>query len=358
MTSIPGERIEIREPPTLVLTSKLFVEGFVPPDYLVDGILQTRFCYSLTGATGAGKTAVSLFIAASVALGQDVGGNQAQKGRVLYLAGENPDDIRMRWIAMSVSMQFDVDTIEVYFIPGVFKISELEPAIRREIERIGDVVLVVVDTSAAFYEGAEENANVEMGRHARLLRRLTSMPGRPTVLVNCHPTKNASLENLQPRGGGAFIAEMDGNLTCAKQDLLTELHWQGKFRGPDFEPIYFELVSTRTDRLVDSQGRQIPTVVAKPISETDREKFDARAQSMADTLLICMHEAGPGASIAKLAEAADWRLSTGGPNKSKVERQLKSLEKEKLVKKERGAWVLTEKGTKLAEKLEERDEVF
>jgi hypothetical protein len=42
------------------------------------------------------------------------------------------------------------------------------------------------------------------------------MPGGPCVLVACHPPKNAGDDNLLPRGGGAFIAEMDGNLTGRK----------------------------------------------------------------------------------------------------------------------------------------------
>src|SRR5262245_45675118 len=36
--------------------SSRFVADFVPPDYLIDGLLQRRFCYSLTAPTGAGKT--------------------------------------------------------------------------------------------------------------------------------------------------------------------------------------------------------------------------------------------------------------------------------------------------------------
>src|SRR5205823_8267049 len=53
----------------MILSSQQFVAGFVPPDYIVDGLLQQGFLYSLTGATGAGKTCITLRLAASVALG-------------------------------------------------------------------------------------------------------------------------------------------------------------------------------------------------------------------------------------------------------------------------------------------------
>ena len=52
------------------------------------------------------------------------------------------------------------------------------------------------------------------------------------MLVLCHPVKNASEQSaLLPRGGGAFIAEMDGNLTLWRTDEITELWHTGKLRG-------------------------------------------------------------------------------------------------------------------------------
>jgi len=56
------------------------------------------------------------------------------------------------------------------------------------------------------------------------MRSLTELQGGPTVLVLCHPTKNATADNLIPRGGGSFIAEIDGNLCARKSDSAVELH--------------------------------------------------------------------------------------------------------------------------------------
>ena len=75
---------------------------------------------------------------------------------------------------------------------------------------------------------------------------------------------------MLPRGGGAFVAEMDGNLTCSKTDALATVHWQGKFRGPDFAPIPFMLTPAFAEGLKDSKGRGIPTVIAKSLSEQER----------------------------------------------------------------------------------------
>jgi hypothetical protein len=327
----------------LIVSSAEFIAGFIPPDYLIDGLIQRRFIYSLTAPTGSGKTAIALLLAACVALGRPVGEYQLEAGRVLYLAGENPDDVRMRWLAMADAMDFDIDTIDVHFLPGVKKLSEIEGRIKSEIEKIGPVVFVIIDTSAAYFEGTEENANVEMGLHARRMRGLVNLPGQPCVVVACHPVKNAALDNLIPRGGGAFIAEMDGNLTCSKTDSVVTVHWQGKFRGPDFAPVPFMLSSATTPSLKDSKGRTIPTVIAKPLSERERSEAEASTRSDEDALLIAITD-NDRASMAGLATTLQWLTKDNKPYKARVQRSADRLKKGGYVKTERGALSLTEKG--------------
>ena len=239
------------------------------PNTVVVGLLQRRFFYSLTGQTGAGKTAIMLLLSASTALGRPFAGRETKPIRVLYLAAENADDVRMRWIAFAQNMDFDIDAIDVYFVEGRFSLSKSLQQLRAEAERHGgEFGMVVVDTGPTFFEGKDENENKQLGDHARMLRSLIdTIPGGPCVVANCHPTKNAQPDQLIPRGGGAFLAEADGNLTAAKTNSTVELHWQGKFRGPDFAPMYFLIRTVTHQDLKDSDGRLIPTVIAEHISE-------------------------------------------------------------------------------------------
>jgi len=39
----------------------------------------------------------------------------------VFLSGENPDDVRARWIAMSKQMDFKRREEDVHFIAGTFK---------------------------------------------------------------------------------------------------------------------------------------------------------------------------------------------------------------------------------------------
>jgi len=186
-----------------------------------------------------------------------------------------------------------------------------------------------------------------MGGHARTLRTLTELPGQPCVLVLCHPIKNAADQTqLLPRGGGAFIAEMDGNLTLWRTDEATELWHTGKLRGPGFEPMTFRLEKITCDVLVDKKGRHIPTVRAVAISESDKDDLARTTRSNEDRLLAAMLE--PGRSIEALATACGWISSNGEAQKSKAHRILKSLEKAGLVRLHRGTYELTDKGMNAA----------
>jgi AAA domain-containing protein len=327
------------------LSKQEFVSGFVPPDYLLDGILQRRFVYSLTAQTGHGKTALALLIARLVG-GRDskaaLGRHPAEKGQVVYFAGENPDDLRMRVIG-DEDLCND-DAARVWFIPGTFSIEAMKEKIDTEMRRLGGVDLVIVDTSAAYFNGKDEISNTEMGAHARMLRTLTTLPGGPCVLVLCHPVKHVTdPSQLLPRGGGAFLAEVDGNLTLWKHDgTLLDLHHSDKLRGPGFEPISLRLETVTTTRLMDKKGRLIPTVRAVWISNAETERETEHARGDEDTLLQTMLI--PGQSIADLAIACNWLTSSGEPYKSKVQRVLKRLEADKLVNTKRGVATLTEAG--------------
>ena len=250
-------------------------------------------------------------------------------------------------------MDFDLETIEVYFVPGRFKISELIEKIRDEVAKLGGVSLLIIDTSAAYFEGDDENSNVQLGAHASQLREL-GLPGGPTTIINCHPTKNATDDNLVPRGGGAFLAEVDGNLVCIRDDTVVKLHWQGKFRGPDFAPISFQLRSVSHERLRDTENRVITTVIAEPLSEMAEQELTKAARSDEDRLLPAI-ATDPTASIAALAQTLGWFTAKNEPQKSKVHRALGRLKDAKLLATERGQHMLTEKGSKVLKKMEKNE---
>jgi hypothetical protein len=330
----------------LIKTSAEFVRGFIPPDYVVVGILQRRFLYALTGKTGSGKTSKALLLAASAAQGIPFGGHQTKKTRVLYAAAENPTDVRMRWIALAAETGFDRDTIEVFFTDQRFSLSAMLDTLRAEAEQIGgEFGLVVIDTNPAFFEGDDENSRAQMQTHAMYLRRIIEViPGGPCVVANCHPTKNVVNDNLLPAGGGTFLNEIDGNLTSTKNDSITELHHIGKFRGPEFAPINFQFKTVTHPEIVDGDGRLLPTVLCEYLSEQGREEIEANIMKEEDAVLeLFKQQTTKKITLVKIAELMGWATRDGRPNKSQARRRVDALMKAKLIKKVRGGWEIIKK---------------
>ena len=344
-----------KHPALRICSKREFMTGFIPPDFIIDGVLQRRFVYSLTGQTGHAKSAIALLISELVSSADRnsmLGVHKVNKGQVVYFVGENADDIRMRVIGADSLRNDDASLDRIFFIPGVFNIGEMFAQIRSHIDRLGGCDLVVIDTSAAYFLGNEELSNTQMGAHARMLRSLTQLPGGPCVLVLCHPIKHVTdPTQLLPRGGGAFMAEVDGNLTSWKHDdVLIELH-HNKMRGPGFEPISFKLETIRTSKLIDARGRQLPTVRAVTVTQSEEDTQQKRTEDDEDRVLadILAH---PDASFSEIAERAGWVNDKGEALKKRVHRAVERLERAhpKLIRKNRNRWQLTDEGKAQARK--------
>ena len=148
-----------------------------------------------------------------------------------------------------------------------------------------------------------------------------------------------------PRGGGAFLAEIDANLTLwADGDReTTSLHWQGKIRGADFQPVTFGLTTVVLSEKRDAKDRPLVSVVATLRTPEQAEASIKAAISDENAVLEHLRRS-PGISIRNLAVACGWVNIAGAANNGRVQRRLKTLAEMKLVKFWRGKWIITEAG--------------
>jgi RecA-family ATPase len=330
-----------------LLSAAEFMATFTNPIYLIDGIIQRGRVHSLTSITGHGKTAVALFLACLIATGRNLGNIEVVQGDVVFLAGENPDDLCGRFHAACQLYNVDPLNLPIRVMPGNFPMTgETAEALKQQLDTAGrPIALIIGDSAAAYFPGDDDNHNVQMGAFARNLRVLTGCAGNPAVLILCHPVKAAAKDNLVPRGGGAFLNEVDAGLTlwAEAQGETTTLHWQGKIRGADFQPVNFTLKQVKLENMQDAKGRRFVSIVATLQSEEQSEKAIGQAAQDENTVLEHLRRT-PGISIANVAANAGWVSETGVPNKAKVHRLLKSLAKDKLAKFWRGKWQITTAG--------------
>lgn len=312
------------------------------PEWLIDGVVQQGRLYSCTSLTSHGKTATWLYNGTMVKAGRKVAGLEVEQGNSLYMAGENPDDLRARMHGMKLALGLRMEDFPIV-LPETF------PLTHDAIDRMRYAItvrlamrfsLIIVDTAPAYFPFDDENLNVEAGEYARILRKLTELPGHPAVVALCHPVKNASRDNLLPRGGSAFLNELDANLTLWSDEVgeQTTLHWQGKIRGPSFSPLQYRLRSVPTG-FVDSKRRDEMTIIAEPVD--DMEALNRAKQNLAneEAVLKAVRD-HPDWSMTEIANLIGWGLK----DKWRVQRAIKRLEDDKLLQTFRGKRQLTPKG--------------
>jgi hypothetical protein len=340
-----------------ILTGAEFIASHVPPVWLIDGIVQRGRLYACTSLTGHGKTAVWLFNACMIHAGRSIGNLGTFLGNVLILAGENPADLEARMIGMAKACKIPLNQLP-YVLPGAFPFAEEEvEALRQAITGLGvDLALIIGDTASSFFPGDDENSNVQAGGYARTLRTLHDCPGNPAVVALSHPVKGAARGNLLPRGGGAFLNELDGNLVLwsDEQGEVTELHWCGKIRGPDFSPLGYRIRNVETG-LIDENDRPEMTIIAEPMSEEAVADHGKQTLANEDVVLWAINE-HPDWSYAQICRHTGWVDENDQPLKWRVQRAISTLSEDKLIVRIRkGAqWTLTEKGEKVVEKLNYR----
>jgi hypothetical protein len=231
---------------------------------------------------------------------------------------------------------------DLHFIPGTFSIRADLDKLRAEAAKLPNLLLVVIDTFAAYFDGDDENSNAQALDFARLVRRIAAFPAKPAVIMPAHPVKNATRGNLSPKGGSSLLNEVDGNLTLWNDGGLLSLHWQGKFRGPEFDPLTFELARHESAKICDMQGRIMPTVLAKPVLRSRAMEIAVANLSLEDKLILNIQQ-NPGISLAQRG------VDVGLSHKQKVKRAIEKLEQQKLVRRFRTNWELTKEGERAAE---------
>lgn len=313
------------------------------PQWVVEGIVQQGYLYAVTAITNHGKTAITLLLGMCVASGRKFCGKDIRKGGVLILCGENPDGFRTRLRATLAAMELDETAIagRAVVLHQALPLRMYLDDIKAEAKALGiEYNLVLVDTHASYFTGDDEDSNIQARDAAMDLRELTELPGRPAVLANCHPTKSATHDSLLPRGGGAFLNEIDANLTVWAEGETAVLHWQRKKRGPDFDPLPFEFHGTN----VDEAGVQVPTVVAWPISEVRAVELKRERRERENRILRALYDA-PTGTIRQWVAACGWDPAK---NISRVMRGLEKLKEAGLVEWHRGDYALTARGKKEA----------
>lgn len=309
-----------------------FLDEYTVAEFLVEDVFRRGWLYTITGTTGAGKTGVAVYLCLMIAAGASLNGKLVQKGPVLYIAGENPDDVRGRFKAALQHLTWPPDTIDnVHIVDQSFLLKD-RVADLNQLQSTLKPVTVFVDTDQAVSLSAEgnDNANNERMAHAKRLRQISGHETRPTVIDLCHPNITSSKgapDRLWPRGGSSFISEIDGNVRCYRDEPNTVLAYDlDKWRGMPFE-MHFRKTEVEVQSYRNQHGKALtlPVFSLAPDTEVIRDGVNAYSDRM---LLLRAMVQYPQANQIALLDVLQWKTKAGLPDKPKMSRLFKKLREE------------------------------
>ena len=232
-----------------------------PIQWLVKGVLPRKGFAVLFGASGSGKTFITLDLCLAVARGVDWHGVKVKQRGVVYVAAEGGGGLAGR--IKAYQRHHRVDLSEVPFSAITAGLSLLDGDDARVIESIesmsakgNDVGLVVLDTLNRSMGGGDENSSQDMGKFIAAASRIGEKTGSLVLIVH-HCGKDAS---KGARGHSSLKAALDAELELKRQEDLRVLTVSKVRDGPDGQQFAFKLNSIKLG--VDEDLEDIESCVA------------------------------------------------------------------------------------------------
>jgi hypothetical protein len=234
--------------------------GQEPIEWLIKGVLPKAELVILYGASGAGKTFVALDYAFAIARGVDWRGRRVRPGVVVIIAAEGGKGVAQRLQAYAqyhgIDLR-DVPNLRIITAAPNFLESDDIAEVIAELQSVGDVSCVMVDTLAQVTPGANENTSEDMGRALSNVRLIHSATDA-TVLGVHHAGKDLSRGS---RGWSGLKAAADAQIEVLRhEDGSREIHIEKMKDGEDGLRWGFKLEVV--DLGVDYDGDPVTSCVA------------------------------------------------------------------------------------------------
>ena len=188
--------------------------------YLIKGLLPAESMCSIYGPSGSYKSFAAVSLACHVATGKEWDGRRVEEGAVLYIAGEGGPGVSRRIRAWCDQYNRGQDVFNFYridmpvFMADGAQIARLNAAVNQVKEATGQPVrLIVVDTVARCFGGADENRAADMGAFINGCDTIKALTKAVILLVH-HTGKN---EDNGARGSSAFRAALDAEFLLKRE---------------------------------------------------------------------------------------------------------------------------------------------
>lgn len=284
---------------------------------IVDGLLYRNTLARINGASGDGKSLITLSMAAAVAAGEPWAGRRTHAGIVVMLVAEGEEGVGGRVEAWEIKhgREFPAD---VLFLPRPVQVMGDEwPILSATLTEIGPA-LVIGDTQARMTSGVNEIDNTELGEVVERLDGLRLATGAAVLLVHHYGTRGE-----RGRGGTAITGALQTELGVKRSGTVIEVTNPKSKDDAEIKPLLFDLVPVAlpdASGIVEPNGRTAAVAVFRSEATVSEEKREDEYVKRARAIWKIMHDAlgVPGQTYAEIrdafGESIGWSGSRTGLN--------------------------------------------
>lgn len=289
------------------------------------------------GGTNSGKTFTALDLSEHIAHGWSWCGRKVRGGPVCYIAAEGGLGLEERLTAFRQHHDVDQADVPLYIIPASIDLCSAESDAKiliDEIQLLGTVQLVVIDTLARALAGGDENGPQDMGAFVGNCDRIRESTGAAILAIH-HSGKDQSRGG---RGHSSLKAAVDTEILIENTDSLVTVTTTKQRDYPSGDTFTFKLESVEIG--TDDDGDPITSCVLLPI-DTPERTIARKLTKNQETMLGLLDDFGPGG-----ATIEDWNVSArqeglGVRRKADLRDFRKALKDKSLIHTTNDRWYIT-----------------
>lgn len=276
-----------------------FVHDIRPPEYLIDGVIETGTFGEIFGDPGSYKTFMALSMLLCIASGRPWYGHAVKQGTVVYVVGEGRQGVARRLAAWGNHHNVDLGALPFFMssapaaLTDPASAAEVAETIAEITKQHGPPAMIVVDTLARNFGPGDENSTKDMSTFvANLDKYLGNSCVRTVVHHSGHSDKGRSRGNSALKGAVDFqfclAKKADGTVEMTNPKMKDAPEWRtpkwfkprtvfidGDFNEP-IESIVLEITDQAPEEAAAGSGKMQKAIdLLRELYAEHRENLEA-----------------------------------------------------------------------------------
>lgn len=229
-------------------------------EWHIKHVLPKRGLIVVYGEPGSSKSFFVLDMVAHVARGLPWRGHKVKQSSIAYIAAEGVAGFGNRLAAYAKHHETPLSNVSVFVRGGAFDLKTQFLAACDDINKLGNVGVIVIDTLSAVTPGANENTSEDMGTAIDAAQRIIEATGASVILIH-HSNKQGDL-----RGWSGLRGAVDNQIRIERKEGLRTAHIEKQKEGEDGKAYGYRLKVI--ELYTDEDGDAVTSCVIEDAEET------------------------------------------------------------------------------------------